>query len=98
MERMKSKFGSLSRDELSLTAGGANDDLAAGVMSLGMSGGNLQLMLAGVFCCPKLSETRFLYAGAVAETAVDVKTVLNHLCEMDPATFFVNVIGEPCGH
>ena len=49
MELMKSKFAAMSRDELSLTARGANDNVATGFMSLGMSSGNLQLMIAGNF-------------------------------------------------
>lgn len=62
MELMKSKFASMSKDELSLTARSANDDLAMGFMS----SGNMQLMIAGNFvlqsclrlgfCTRKLSE------------------------------------------
>ena len=62
MELMKSKFASMSKDELSLTARSANDNLALGFMS----SGNMQLMLAGNFvvqsclklgfCTRKLSQ------------------------------------------
>ena len=62
MELMKSKFASMSKDELSLTARSANDNLAMGFMS----SGNMQLMIAGNFvlqsclrlgfCTRKLSE------------------------------------------